>query len=76
MFYRLIKINIIIILSFGIIPSLFAENKIKIVTTFTILADITSNITGDAAEVVSITKPGAEIHGYQPTPKDLVKAYD
>ena len=31
---------------------------------------------GDAAEVVSITKPGAEIHGYQPTPKDLVKAYD
>ena len=76
MFYRLIKINIIIILSFGIIPSLFAENKIKIVTTFTILADITSNITGDAAEVVSITKPGAEIHGYQPTPKDIVKAYD
>ena len=76
MLYRFIKINIIIILSFGIIPSLFAENKIKIVTTFTILADITSNITGDAAEVVSITKPGAEIHGYQPTPKDIVKAYD
>ncbi|MFL2802775.1 MAG: metal ABC transporter substrate-binding protein [Paracoccaceae bacterium] len=76
MFYRFIKINIIIILFFGIIPSLFAENKIKIVTTFTILADITSNITGDAAEVVSITKPGAEIHGYQPTPKDIVKAYD
>ena len=77
MFYRFIKINIIIIiLFFGIIPSLFAENKIKIVTTFTILADITSNITGDAVEVVSITKPGAEIHGYQPTPKDIVKAYD
>ena len=77
MFHRLIKINIIvIILAFGIIPSLFAENKIKIVTTFTILADITSNIIGDAAQVVSITKPGAEIHGYQPTPKDIVKAYD
>ncbi len=77
MFYRFIKINIfIIILVFGIIPSLFAENKIKIVTTFTILADITSNIIGDAAQVVSITKPGAEIHGYQPTPKDIVKAYD
>ena len=45
------------------------------VTTFTIISDITKNITGDA-DVVSITKPGAEIHGYQPTPKDLVKAYD
>ena len=47
----------------------------KIVTTFTIIADITKNITGEA-EVLSITKPGAEIHGYQPTPKDIVKAYD
>jgi len=30
-----------------------------------------SNVAGDAAEVVSITKPGAEIHNYQPTPKDI-----
>ena len=34
------------------------------------------NVAGDAAEVVSVTRPGAEIHGYQPTPKDLVKASD
>jgi manganese/iron transport system substrate-binding protein len=32
------------------------------------------NVAGDAAEVESITKPGAEIHGYEPTPKDIVKA--
>ena len=54
----------------------FADEKLKVVTTFTVIADITRNVAGDAAEVVSITKPGAEIHGYQPTPKDLVKAYD
>ena len=48
----------------------------KVVTTFTILADIASNVAGKAAEVVSITKPGAEIHGYQPTPQDIVRAYD
>ena len=54
----------------------FAEEKLKVVTTFTVIADIARNVAGDAAEVVSITKPGAEIHGYQPTPKDLVKAYD
>ncbi len=54
----------------------FADERLKVVTTFTVIADITRNVAGDAAEVVSITKPGAEIHGYQPTPKDLVKAYD
>jgi manganese/iron transport system substrate-binding protein len=46
----------------------------RIVTSFTILADITKNITGSAAVVESITKPGAEIHEYDPTPRDVVKA--
>jgi manganese/iron transport system substrate-binding protein len=32
------------------------------------------NVAGDAADVVSITKPGAEIHNYQPTPGDLMAA--
>ena len=67
---------LIIFLFFFISFELFANEKLKVVTTFTIISDITKNITGDAADVVSITKPGAEIHGYQPTPKDLVKAYD
>lgn len=50
--------------------------KMKVVTTFTVLADMAQNVAGEAAEVVSITKPGAEIHGYEPTPRDIVKAYD
>jgi len=53
-----------------------AADKMKVVTTFTVLADMASNVAGDAAEVVSITKPGAEIHGYEPTPKDIVRASD
>ena len=53
-----------------------AKDKLKVVTTFTVLADMASNVAGDAAEVVSITKPGAEIHGYQPTPQDIVRAHD
>nr|WP_226898417.1 metal ABC transporter substrate-binding protein [Mangrovicoccus algicola] len=48
----------------------------KVVTTFTVLADMARNVAGDAANVVSITKPGAEIHGYEPTPRDLVGARD
>jgi len=76
MWERFVKSSLAIIIFLFINLELVAEEKIKIVTTFTIIADITKNITGDAAEVLSITKPGAEIHGYQPTPKDIVKAYD
>ena len=53
-----------------------ADDKMKVVTTFTVLADMAQNVAGDAAQVVSITKPGAEIHGYEPTPQDIVRAYD
>ncbi len=53
-----------------------AKDKIKAVTTFTIIADIARNVAGDAAIVQSITKPGAEIHEYQPTPKDIVRTQD
>ncbi|WP_340614899.1 metal ABC transporter substrate-binding protein [Xenorhabdus thailandensis] len=51
-----------------------AEKKFRVVTTFTIIQDIAQNVAGDAAIVESITKPGAEIHDYQPTPKDIIKA--
>lgn len=53
-----------------------AEDRLKVVTTFTVLADMAQNVAGDAADVVSITKPGAEIHGYEPTPRDIVRASD
>ncbi|EKF58895.1 MAG: metal ABC transporter substrate-binding protein [Agrobacterium albertimagni] len=53
-----------------------ADDKPKVVTTFTVIADIAQNVAGSAATVESITKPGAEIHGYQPTPRDILKARD
>jgi len=51
-----------------------AAEKFKAVTTFTVIADIARNVAGDAAIVESITKPGAEIHNYQPTPGDIRRA--
>ncbi len=51
-----------------------AAERLKVVTTFTVIADMARNVAGDAADVESITKPGAEIHNYQPTPRDIVKA--
>lgn len=48
--------------------------RIRVLTTFTILADMARNVAGDRADVESLTKPGAEIHGYEPTPQDIVRA--
>ena len=56
------------------LAALQAEANFKVVTTFTVIQDIAQNVAGDAATVESITKPGAEIHEYEPTPKDIVKA--
>ncbi len=51
-----------------------AQDRLKVVTTFTVIADMVRNVAGDLVDVVSVTKPGAEIHGYEPTPQDIVSA--
>lgn len=57
----------------GLVPAEAMAAKKRVVTTFTIIQDMAQNVAGDAAIVESITKPGAEIHGYEPTPQDIVK---
>ena len=64
-----------VLLMMGTTASLAAD-KLKVVTTFTVIADMARNVAGEAADVASITKPGAEIHGYEPTPRDILKAQD
>ncbi|MAE50747.1 MAG: metal ABC transporter substrate-binding protein [Micavibrio sp.] len=71
----LITLATFVTLSFIVGPALAAD-KFKAVTTFTVIADIARNVAGDAAIVESITKPGAEIHDYQPTPQDIIRAQD
>lgn len=51
-----------------------SDGRFKVVTTFTVIADMARNVAGDAAVVESITRPDAEIHNYQPTPGDLQRA--
>lgn len=50
-----------------------AADKPTVLTTFTILADMARNVGGEHVVVESLTKPGSEIHGYEPTPRDIVK---
>lgn len=52
------------------------DDKFKVVTTFTVIADMARNVAGDAAVVESVTRPNAEIHNYQPTPGDILRAQD
>ncbi len=52
------------------------EGSKKVLTTFTILEDMAQNVAGDALTVESITRIGAEIHGYEPVPSDIAKAQD
>lgn len=77
MFYRAIKILCLsLIFLAGFQTQAYANQRPKITTSFTILADMARNVAGRHADVVSISKPGAEIHDYQPTPQDLVKVQD
>ena len=51
-----------------------SDDRPVVLTTFTILADMARQVAGDRLQVKSITKPGAEIHGYEPSPRDLEQA--
>lgn len=50
------------------------SDKLTVITTFTVIADMARNVAGDKANILSVTRPGAEIHNYQPTPKDIAQA--
>ncbi len=48
-----------------------SDHKLKIVTTNSILYDMTKNITGDDAEIYSIVPVGQDPHEYEIKPKDV-----
>lgn len=62
-------LGLLIALSFG--PASPALAQIKVLTSFTVFADMARNVAGEHAEVVSITREGAEIHMFRPTPGDI-----
>lgn len=53
-----------------------ADPRPVVLTTFSVLADLTRSVAGEHIRVESITKVGTEIHGYEPTPSDLIRAQD
>ncbi len=51
-----------------------ASERPVVLTTFTVIQDMAQQVAGDYLDVQSITKPGAEIHDYEPTPEDIARA--
>lgn len=50
------------------------DRRPLVLATFTVIADIAQQVAGPHLRVESLTKPGTEIHGYEPTPGDLRRA--
>lgn len=47
------------------------DQRPVVLTSFSVLADMTRAVGGDLVDTRSITPPGAEVHEYSPTPGDL-----
>jgi zinc/manganese transport system substrate-binding protein len=53
-----------------------AQEKLKAVATFSILADFVKNVGGDKVDVISLVPPNGDAHVYSPTPADAKKLAD
>lgn len=70
----LVVVGVVFGVRFPVSSAASANDKPVVITTFTVLADMIRNVAGEHVRVESITKIGAEIHGYEPTPGDLRRA--
>ncbi len=51
-----------------------ADRRPRVLASFTVLADMADQVACGRLQVASVTRPGAEIHGYEVTPADLRRA--
>ena len=54
-------------------PSLAFARPLKIVASFSILADMVSQVAGPHAEVIALVGPGGDAHTFDPSPADAAK---
>ena len=47
--------------------------KLHVLATTTIIADVARNVGGDLVEVESLIPPDADVHAFEPAPDDIVK---
>ena len=67
------RITLALLLAALAVPALAQEKpqeKLKVVATFSILADLVKNVGGDRVAVSALVGPNGDAHVYQPTPSD------
>ena len=53
-----------------------AQDKVRVVATFSILADLARNVGGDAVDVTALVGPDSDAHAYSPSPADAKRLAD
>ena len=53
-----------------------AQDKLKVLATFSILGDFVKNVGGDRVEVATLVGPNSDAHVYAPAPADAKKVAD
>lgn len=61
---------VLAVLSAASAASAMAQERVRVVASFSILADIVRQIGADRVDVISLVPPDADAHVYQPTPAD------
>jgi zinc/manganese transport system substrate-binding protein len=64
---RIVLVSAALLVSMSAAP---AQDKIKAVATFSILADFVKNVGGDRVDVQALVGPNSDAHVYQPSPSD------
>jgi zinc/manganese transport system substrate-binding protein len=63
-----------LIAAFCVLPPVaFAQKKVRVVASFSILGDLVRQVGGDSVEVTTLVGPDGDAHTYTPTPADSVK---
>ena len=69
------RLALVVLLAALTTPS-FAQDKLKVVATFSILADFVKNVGGERVDVRALVGPNGDAHVYQPTPADAKTLVD
>lgn len=72
---RLFALILTLLIATGIVNAQ-DESRLQIVASYSILADVITNVAGDAADVTSLIPVGADPHTFQPTPRDMAMLTD
>ncbi|MDQ5897932.1 MAG: hypothetical protein RLZZ592_1054 [Pseudomonadota bacterium] len=59
------------LLAGGGLPAVAAERPLRVVASFSILADLAAQVAGPVAEVAALVGPDADAHVFQPSPADV-----